>query len=141
MTAISFDIESLPVEIVYIGEMPSPWGDNKPRTVDAWRVTIGARGRSNTAGQWITTYYTATGLRSKTGRLRPPTVADVLYSLFTDAASADQNFSDWCADFGYSDDSIRALNIYKACTEIAQNLRRQFDPATRAQIQSIIEEM
>lgn len=140
-TAAPFDIEALPVQIDLIGEMPSPWSDDKPRTVDAWRVTIGKQW-GNKAGQWVTTYYTGTGLRNKrTGRPTRPTVADVLYSLFSDATAADENFSDWCANYGYSDDSIKALNIYKACTETAQNLRRQFDPATRAQIQTIIQEM
>ena len=141
MTATNiFDIEALPVEIAYIGEVPSPWGDDRSRTVDAWRVTIGNQW-GNKAGQWVTTYYTGTGLRTKAGRLQRPKIADVLCSLFSDAAAADQNFSDWCADFGYSDDSIKALNIYKGCTDVAHQLRRQFDPATRAQIQAAIEGM
>jgi hypothetical protein len=136
-----FDIESLPVEIKYIGEMPSPWGDNKPSTVDAWAVTVGKLW-GNKAGQWHTTYYTGIGLRNKrTGKLSRPTVAEVLHSLFLDASAADQNFTDWCADCGYSDDSIKALNIYKACTEVAEKLRRHFDPETRAKIQAVIEDM
>lgn len=160
-TAATFDIEALPVQIDYIGEMPSPWSEDKPRNVDAWRVTIGKQW-GNKAGQWVTTYYTGLGLRKAprgqkcpypprsamaerwaADTLKPqrPTVADVLYSLFSDASAADENFSDWCSNYGYSDDSIKALNIYKACTDIAQNLRRQFDPATRAQIQAIIQEM
>jgi hypothetical protein len=134
MQTTEFDIEALPVEIKLIGEMPSPWGDDKPRVVDAWRVTIGK--------QWVTTYYTGKGLRNKkTGRPTRPTVADVLHSLFSDASAADENFSDWCDNYGYSDDSIKALNMYKACTEVAKNLRQQFDPETRAKIQSVIQEM
>ena len=139
-TETAFDLEALPVKIDLIGEMPSPWSDDKPRTVDAWKVTIGKEW-GNKAGQWVTTYYTGTGLRTKAGRPQRPKIADVLFSLFSDAAAADQNFSDWCDDFGYSDDSIKALNIYKACTDIAHQLRRQFDPATRAQIQAAIEGM
>jgi hypothetical protein len=134
MQTTEFDIEALPVEITLIGEMPSPWGDDKPRVVDAWRVTIGK--------QWVTTYYTGKGLRNKkTGRPTRPTVADVLHSLFSDASAADENFSDWCDNYGYSDDSIKALNMYKACTEVAQNLRRQFNPETRAKIHAAIQEM
>jgi hypothetical protein len=137
MQTTEFDIESLPVEIKLIGEMLSPWGDDKPGVVDAWCVTIGKRGK-----QWITTYYTGTGFRNKrTGRPTRPTVADVMYSLFSDASAADENFSDWCDNYGYSDDSIKALNMYKACTEVAKNLRRQFDPETRAKIQAVIQEM
>ena len=141
MQTADFNIEALPVQIDLIGEMPSPWSDDKPRTVDAWRVTIGKQ-YGNKAGQWVTTYYTGVGHRNKlTKRPTRPTVTDVLHSLFMDASAADENFSDWCANYGYSDDSIKALNIYKACIDIAQNLRRQFDPATRANIQAIIQEM
>lgn len=141
MQATEFDIEALPVEIKLIGEMPSPWGDDKPRVVDAWRVTIGKQW-GNKHGQWVTTYYTGTGHRNKrTGRPVRPSIADVLHSLFSDASAANENFSDWCDNYGYSDDSIKALNLYKACTEVAQNLRRQFDPETRAKIQAVIQEM
>lgn len=137
----TFDIEALPVKIDLIGEMPSPWSDDKPRTVDAWKVTVGKEW-GNKAGQWVTTYYTGTGLRNK-GKGRPvrPTVADVLYSLFMDANAADESFSDWCDNFGYSDDSIKALNTYKACCDIAKHLRQQFDPETRAKIQAAIQDM
>jgi hypothetical protein len=134
MQSTEFDIEALPVELTLIGEMPSPWGDDKPGFVDAWRVTIGK--------QWVTTYYTGTGFRNKrTGRPTQPTIADVMYSLFSDASAADENFSDWCDNYGYSDDSIKALNMYKACTEVAKNLRRQFDSETRANIQAVIQDM
>jgi len=137
MQSTEFDIETLFVEIKLIGEMPSPWGDDQLRIVDAWCVTIGKRGK-----QWITTYYTGTSQRNKrTGRPMQPTVADVMCSLFNDASAADENFSDWCDNYGYSDDSIKALNMYKACTEIAKNLRRQFDFETRAKIQAVIQEM
>jgi hypothetical protein len=65
----------------------------------------------------------------------------VLYSLFNDASASDYNFSDWCDEFGYSDDSIKALNMYKACLETATALRKYFSPDQRKAIQSIIEEM
>jgi hypothetical protein len=141
MQSTEFDIEALPVEITLIGEMPSPWGDDKPRVVDAWSVTIGKKW-GNKHGQWVTTYYTGTSQRNKrTGRPTRPTVADVMYSLFNDASAADENFSEWCENYGYSDDSIKALNMYKACTEVAKNLRRQFDSETRANIQAVIQDM
>jgi hypothetical protein len=135
-----FDIESLPVEIKLIGEMKSPWSDN-PRMMDAWSVTIGKKW-GNKHGEWVTTYFTGTGLRDKrTGRPKRPKMIDVLYALFTDASAADENFSEWCENYGYSDDSIKALNVYKACAETAINLRRQFDSETRAKIRAVIQEV
>lgn len=55
---------------------------------------------------------------------KAPSVDDVLHSLILDASASDYNLQDWCAEFGYSDDSIRALNTYRQCLETATNLRK-----------------
>lgn len=152
MTTIEqFNIEALPVKIDYVAEVPSKWSEDKRTKVDQWRVVIETK-----AGYWSTDYFTGLGLRTpavmrrdvggkmyeKTpARPKKPTIADVMYSLFMDASAADENFHDWCAGLGYSDDSISALNTYKQCLEIATALRKHFSPEQRAAIQSIIEEM
>ncbi len=49
---------------------------------------------------------------------KPPTVADVLSCLCSDARSADRvTFEDWCSDLGYDTDSRRAKKIYQTCVE------------------------
>lgn len=55
----------------------------------------------------------------------PPTVEDVLDSLAMDASGYDnaRNFADWCAEYGYDDDSRTAERIYHACGELAKELR------------------
>lgn len=68
-------------------------------------------------------------------RLRKPQaphVADVLHSLILDSSAVGQSFRDWCVDYGYSDDSIKALAKYRACQESADTLRRIFKPETVA---------
>ena len=152
----TFDIEALPVTITYVGQTQR----NDKWDCDQWRVQI-----SNKDGCWTTDYYTGLGLRSpipaiylainppRKGTLayealekasrKPikPKIADVLYSLFMDASAADYNFSDWCDEYGYSDDSIKSLNMYKACLETATALRKYLSPEQRAAVQSIISEM
>jgi hypothetical protein len=137
MTTTEFNIEALPVNITYVGETQRDgW------SCDQWRVALTGK-----AGYWSTDYFTGLGLRSKpraswdTPRPRKPKVADVLHSLFLDASAADYNFSDWCNEYGYSDDSIKALNMYKACLETATALRKYLSPDQRAAVQSIISEM
>ena len=141
----TFDIEALPVRIDYVAEVPSPWDVTKKTNSDQWRIVIETK-----AGYWSTDYWTGLGLRTKpraqyAGYVTPkpvkPKIADVMYSLFMDASAADENFHDWCDTFGYSSDSIKAMNTYKQCLEIATALRRHFNPETRAAIQSIIQEM
>ena len=135
-----FNIETLPVKIEYTGEIRNKWRDGD--TVDSWSVTI-----SNKSGYWSTDYFTGIGLRIKQKQTwaksapKKPSVTDVLHCLFLDAEAADYNFSDWCDNFGYSDDSINALNMYRQCLETAANLRKYFTPEQREQIKTIIQDM
>ena len=55
-----------------------------------------------------------------------PHLADILYSLFSDAAALDMNFKEWCDNYGYDNDSIKALNIYNQCIDIGYKLRKMF---------------
>jgi hypothetical protein len=156
MTNEEFNIESLPINISYVAEVPSKW-DDKKTNVDQWRIVIETK-----AGYWSTDYFTGLGLRTPIPAMKnpprkgtiayqqlekqyrkpkKPKIADVLYSLFTDAAAANDNFHDWCDNFGYSDDSIHALNTYKQCLEIATALRKHFTQEQRTSIESIISEM
>ena len=134
MQTTDFDIESLPVKIEYVGEIVRD-GDWR---CDQWRVTI-----TNKSGQWVTDYFTGLGHRKvnqwKQSKPVKPKIIGVLHSLFMDAQAADQNFIDWCADFGYSDDSMKAFSIYKQCCETGLMLRKYFDPKTREVIQAAIE--
>lgn len=137
MQETKFNIEALPVKIDYVGETVRD--DNWK--CDQWRIQLTSK-----AGFWSTDYFTGMGLRTKSdswGKTKPkkPAVADVLYSLFMDASATDYNFNDWCAEYGYSDDSIKAMNAYKACLETAQALRKHFSPEQRETIQAIIQDM
>lgn len=150
------DFEQLPVTITYVGQTRR---DNE-WDCDQWSVKISGRG-----GYWTTDYYTGLGLRGPrthdvTDGGPPPTkgtlmwerleasrrpvkpkVIDVLHSLFLDATAADYNFDDWCASYGYDNDSIKALNIYKQCLDTATRLRKYFTKEQRDAIEEAIAEM
>lgn len=127
---ITLDVSSLPISVSYVGETIR---DNDWRC-DQWRVSL-----QNRLGQWNTDYFTGLGHR-KNGRPKKPEILGVLHSLFRDAQAAEYNFSDWCDEYGYSDDSMKALSIYKQCCETATKLRKYFDSETRAAIQKAIED-
>lgn len=64
-------------------------------------------------------YFTQGSAHTKT-----PAAEDVLVSVLMDIQNIDgQNFSDWASDLGYSDDSIKALNIYKACLKENEDMK------------------
>jgi hypothetical protein len=131
------DIESLPVKIDYVGQTQK----EQNWDCDQWRVTL-----SSKAGFHSFDYFTGLGLRHKprtswaTPTPKKPKVADVLHSLIMDANAADENFHEWCANYGYSDDSIKAMNTYKACLEIAVALRKHFSPDTLRQVRELLQD-
>ncbi len=156
----SINLEALSVSIAYVGEVACPWDDSRMGAVDQWQVKI-----SSNAGFWTTSYYTGIGLRSKIPHAHlnnnppqrnslaykqlekrfckpvKPTVESVLRSLASDAIASDYNFTDWCQYFGYSDDSIKALNTYKQCLEISTALKKHFDRETLEALREAAEEL
>jgi hypothetical protein len=44
-----------------------------------------------------------------------------------DAISGEYDFSEFCGEFGYSDDSIKARKIWKACQRVNEKLKRIYD--------------
>ena len=54
-----------------------------------------------------------------------PNPLDLLYGMITDSSVLDDTFEAWCANFGYSEDSIKARDIYFACQKNADILRKQ----------------
>lgn len=65
-----------------------------------------------------------------------PKLPDVLHSLLLDGAAVDQTFEDWCAELGYSDDSIKARDTFEQCERIGKALARAF---TRAELDELRE--
>lgn len=55
-----------------------------------------------------------------------PKVRDVLHCLFMDADAGEMSQQDFCDNFGYDFDSIKALNSYRSCSETSMQLRRIF---------------
>ena len=53
-----------------------------------------------------------------------PNLDDILYSLVMDSSAIDETFEDWCADFGYDEDSIKANETYRACQKSAKTLKQ-----------------
>lgn len=67
--------------------------------------------------------------------LDPPTSADVLYSLVSDASAIDHpTFESWAEDYGYDTDSRSGEVIYRACLETALKLRAAIGDAGLEQL-------
>jgi len=119
-------------------------GNGKPWPCFAWLVTItnrNVRGVAETLPYYCgLAHVTKPKASWMQPRPVPPTSADVLYCLLLDSAAADQSFGDWCADYGYSDDSMRALETYKACCNSAKQLLRIFTREQLAELRTLLED-
>ena len=54
-----------------------------------------------------------------------PTAEDVLGCLASDASAADQDFPEWCAEYGYTDPG-EAYKTWQACRKTRDDLARVF---------------
>lgn len=108
---------------------------------DAWRVTF-----SVTRHSMATDYFTGTGHRSKpktrfdTAKPVAPKAADVLYSLLLDSEACNESFNDWCDNFGYSNDSLKAINTYQQCCKIGEDMRKVFSPDQMATLRELLQD-
>lgn len=58
------------------------------------------------------------------GKAILPDTCDVVYSLVLDASAIDcGSFADWCNEYGYSDDSIKAKETFDQCVAHGMKLR------------------
>ena len=67
-----------------------------------------------------------------------PTKSDILHALILDAEALDDSFINWCDNFGYDSDSIKALNIYNLCCEYGKKLKSCF---SNEEIKNIAEQL
>jgi hypothetical protein len=98
----------------------------------AWNVTFKFIGKP----LFVTQYYTGLGLIKKPVLMNKPVPKtpcnkDIMYSLLLDASAIDESFNNWCDNFGYESDSIKAFNIYQECCNTAKELSKLF---TRAEL-------
>ena len=117
----------------YNKPVPSNWG----KASGMWRPTICAAecetGMAMRASKWLAGAVETLGGRpgssGKPVRIEPD-MTDVVYSLVMDASVLDAGgYADWAADFGYDADSIAGEDTYKACLEIALQMRAAFGSA------------
>lgn len=94
------------------------------RTASHWRCLLRHSGR-------VMTVYFSRG----SAHTNPPTAEDVLDSVASDSRGVEEmTFSDWAGDYGFDDDSIKALKTFKTCQRQATKLRALLGDAAFAEL-------
>lgn len=124
---------------------------------DQWRITLTGK-----SAKIETDYFTGLGRRkpvkgapkntankntiaSKSWErhyLKPvtPLAADMLHSLVLESSAVDMSFVDWCADYGYNDDSRKALAMYEACCQVGLDLRKLLTHDQRETLREMLQD-
>lgn len=67
-----------------------------------------------------------------------PDEKDFMHAILGDMRAGEMTFADFCGDFGYDDDSIKALRTHQACADTARKIRKLF---THAEIETLEKEL
>ena len=89
--------------------------------------------------EYVTNYFMGSGLVDSWGRAKKPTIKDVLYSMIVDDVN-DMDFYTFCTEYGYDNDSINALEIYKACQKQTKAYYNMFDDEEREVLQELLQD-
>ena len=107
--------------------------DNWKKTANKWQVKLVYFDK-----EYVTDFYMGSGLVDKMNRPKKPTKKDLLYSMIMDDVSG-MNFNDFCNEFGYDNDSIKALKVYEACKRETKAYYNMFDSEEREVLRELLE--
>lgn len=68
-----------------------------------------------------------------------PILGEVLASIFQDAQASEYGFEEFCDNFGYDNDSIKALKIYKECQKARGKFYRLFPDVTHDELYELLQ--
>ena len=107
--------QQLVMSVRSVKRNPHMQGEQMPRNFEC---TIEFEGRGY--HEPLTVYFSQGSAHKK-----PPTLADVLDCLASDASGVDnaQSFEAWASEYGYDTDSRKAEATYRACEKQAQELK------------------
>lgn len=77
------------------------------------------------------------GLRSN-GFVVNPIAEDVIACLVTDAQAGEESFDEFCRNYGYDNDSIKTLDIYRKCQKASIFLKEAFSEEEMDKIQELL---
>ncbi|MCD7896389.1 MAG: hypothetical protein LUG50_06895 [Planctomycetaceae bacterium] len=133
-----------------IGDVQTPRED-----IDEWhkqavgmRLSVRYKGREYAFDYWMGIAHldVANGRPNRentvTLRLKPDAITpgSLMFSLLIDHYSADDDFEEFCAEYGYDTDSRRAERIYRAVQEQARQMRRLLGDDLHAFLEALQEQ-
>lgn len=124
------DLESLPIQIIYIGKISNnEWPHYLYQVIINRNNHVLSIPYKCGLGHVYPNKFTKNSYSWEEARRnpkpKPPTKADIMYSLLADIACLD-SFEDFCDYLGLDTDSIKALSLYSTCVEQSKQLHKLF---------------
>jgi hypothetical protein len=122
-------------------------GPNKGRFEFEYRTGMGHRVVPEAGKHWLKRELASrhsswhASIHAKYAKPVPPKFHSVFKSIELDAYASIMSFSNWCSDYGYSNDSIQALTIYRLCEDHGAAAHRLFPPKVWTALCELVEDV
>jgi hypothetical protein len=120
---------SLKIRLTFLGEQINKWDDQNYRP--KYKVTITRKGG---IGKKLTFTFWDSIANYEKGK--EPSAYSILTCLSSDL-NTPSTFEDFCSEFGYSDDSIKAKAIFRLCLKQTTKIRNFFTITELGELSSI----
>lgn len=109
------------ITATYTGSKPAPWGDTMPKNWNHYRITVKNTNNGKRTGFdfWASI--------AKPKLTTEHDVLDAFRCFINDALAGEMDFTEFCGELGYDEDSRTAERTWKACKRSANKLRRIYD--------------
>ena len=77
---------------------------------------------------------------AKCSKPSTPEICSIIHSLSIDSQAMNESFINWCDNFGYDNDSLKALNTYNKCCDNAKKYYSVLDSNTRAALETVLQD-
>lgn len=106
------------INAVYTGSKAADWDDKMPENWNHHRVTVtnAENGARTSFDFWASIAHPELD--------KEYDVLNAFYCFISDAISGDMDFSEFCSEFGYDEDSRKAEKTWKSCKRSAEKMAR-----------------
>lgn len=118
-------LSNIKIDVLKAFKTEEDMNDEWRKRANKWQVRLVYFGK-----EYVTDFYMGSGLVDEMNKPKKPTKKDILYSLIMSDVRG-MNFDDFCNEFGYDNDSIKALKIYEACQKETKAFYNMFDEEER----------
>ena len=126
MTKVEFEIngKKLTIKSKWVGERTGfPFDDKDTLEHNIFNITISRKVDSKTVRRQFKFYDSYQNYLDGKRELSKEDTLFAFRCIIEDALAGCDGFDEFCSDLGYSNDSIRAFKIYKACKKTAEKLK------------------